>query len=330
MPRSRSGKALRLVVSATVMAMSGTAARAGVLEPELAVDGGTGVPGGTVSVTLSLADDPAGAGVSAGVDVNFAAESLQFFEPVDDNCALAERISTTHGVAGRLLGPDDGPPLNLEVFVLGNPSPPLPPLGNGELVTCDFRIKPGVPVGTVSLEIDAPVLGNAHGTPIPVRVRNGSVQVVAELPTATPTPSPTPQLTDTSTPKATATDTVAVTATATGTPNTPTATSTSSTPGSPTSTATATATSSTPPPTSIATTTATSIATTTATSSTPLSTATATATRTGGGPTVTKTAQKGADDDSCNIARPDPSATPGATVLLLLPALLLWMRRRQQ
>ena len=49
------------------------------------------------------ADDVDNAGVSVGIDLRFVAESLEFFEPVADSCAVAQRISGTHGVGGRLL-----------------------------------------------------------------------------------------------------------------------------------------------------------------------------------------------------------------------------------
>ena len=112
-----SAQVLGLMVGAAVLMVIGgsPAARAGELEPELSVTGGTGVPGGTVSVTLALADDVANAGVSAGVFLRFSAEALEFFEPVADSCAVAERLSDTHGVAGNL---DEVDLLNLEVFVL--------------------------------------------------------------------------------------------------------------------------------------------------------------------------------------------------------------------
>ena len=190
--------------------------------------------------------------------------------------------------------------------------PPLPHLGNGELVSCDFRIKDGVPAGTVALEIESPFLGDAEGGEIPVRVRNGSVRIIAELPTNTPTATSTPMPTNTPTRTSTATNTVPPTATAT-------VTNTSSTPA--TATATATNTRSTP---------ATATATATSTPSTPSTpTATATATRTGATPTATK--KKSSGGGGCNVVPTDPSGTPGATALLLLPAaLLLWARRREQ
>ncbi len=133
-------------------------------------------------------------------------------------------------MAGRLL---DAGLLNLEVFVGGTPNPP-PSLGNGELVTCDFRIKDGVPAGTVALEIEAPFLGDAEGDQIPVRVRNGSVQVIFEPPTSTPSATATPQSTRTSTTTATVTSTPVATSTPTNTqPVTATSTATATATGCP-------------------------------------------------------------------------------------------------
>lgn len=298
MRRTRSAWVLGTVIAAAAALAGGAPARAGVLDPELSIAGGTGVPGGTVSVTLSLADDVANAGVSAGIDLAFG-EDIEFLPPVAENCAVAERLAETHGVAGRLLQPNV---LNLEVFVAGTPNP-LPPLGNGELVTCDFRIKTGVPAGTVALEIEAPFLGDDQGQQIPVRVRDGSVQIVESFPTPTPTATATPQPTDTPTVTVTPTSTSDVTAT-------PTATNTTGTPPTATNTPvrTSTATATNTPPTQ-----------TTAT-------ATATATRTGATPTATR--KKGDGDDGCSVGPVADDGLPGASALLLLPALILWVRRR--
>lgn len=303
MRRIVSAQALGCMVGvAALMILGGSPARAGILEPELSVVGGAGVPGGTVSVTVSLSDDVDDAGVSAGLDLRFADQALEFFEPVADSCAVAERISETHGVAGSLL---DAGLLNLEVFIAGTPNPP-PPLGNGEIVTCDFRIRDGVPAGTVALEIEAPFLGDTEGGQIPVRVRNGSVQILSAPPTNTPTATATPQPTGTATATATVTNTEAPTSTATVTNTVPPATATATNTNTrPPATATATATHTGPPATA---------------------TATATATRTGATPTATR--KKGGDGGGCNVVPVDPAATPGAAALMLLPALLLWVRRR--
>ncbi|MDX2168825.1 MAG: hypothetical protein SF182_17260 [Deltaproteobacteria bacterium] len=287
--------------SALMLVGVGTRAYAGIELPELSVTGGTGVPGGTVSVTLALdrAQDNA---VSAGMDLLFDAEKLEFFVPVADSCSVAERIADTHAIGGRILEPGV---LNLEIFVSGTPDP-LPPLGNGDLATCDFLIKPGVPTGTVALEIESPFLGDEEGQEIPVVTRGGSIVIVDQLPTATPTVTSTPPVTATATATPTDTPPTEATSTATATP-----TDTFG-PGTPTATATATDTSGPGTPT----------ATATITSTVP-PTATHTVTRT---PTIGVRTPTD-NDDGCNVVSPRES-NGSAAALLLLPALLLWVRRR--
>jgi hypothetical protein len=296
--RGGSGLALGVALSFAVV----SAAHAGlgpVDDPELSVAGGSGLPGGTVSVTLALADDVAEAGVSAGVDLFFDDEKLEFLGAVAENCAVADRISETHGVAGRLIEPGV---LNLEIFVAGSPDP-VPPLGDGDLATCDFRIRSGVAAGSAALEIEAPFLGDNEGLAIPVRVRDGSVQIIDSVATSTPTATSTPQQTGTATP--------------------------TSTLGSPTATATATST----PPT-VATATATNtpptVATATATNTPPtVATSTATATRTSGTPsTATPTRRPSNDDSGCAVVPARGGDAGGSVAFLLLPALMLWLRRR--
>jgi len=300
------GRGSVTAVAAALLFGLGSPALAGVELPELSVTGGTGVPGGTVSVTLALDRDVEDEAVSAGIDLLFDAEKLDFFVPVAGSCAVAPRLDDTHGIGGRLLEPGV---LNLELFVAGTPDP-LPPLGNGDLATCDFRIKEGVPTGTVALVIDSPFLGDAQGMEIPVVTRDGSIFITDMLPTETPTVTATPQVTATATP----TGTVQATATATATP----------TGGTSTPDATATATGSIPP-TATATPTDDISATATATT-TPSVPATITPSR-----TVTHTptaAPSASDDDSCNVVSPRQGSTSRSMVLLLMPALLLWLRRR--
>lgn len=297
----RAGVALAVVGMLSLAAAP--AARAGLEpaeDPELSVIGGSGLPGGTVSVTLALSDDVIEAGVSAGVDLFFDDEKLEFLGTVAENCAVSERLSDTHSVAGRLL--DDGV-LNLEILVSGVPDP-VPPLGDGDLATCDFRIKTGVAAGSAALAIEMPFLGDTEGQAIPVRVRDGAVQIIDTPPTNTPTTTPTPQSTSTQT--------------GTVTPVPPTATATvTNTPGN-TATVTATITFATPP-------------TATATRTPPTvgtSTATATATRTGGTPTPTRRSSGGSS--GCAVVPVQGAESGGAAALMLLPALMLWVRRRSR
>jgi hypothetical protein len=191
--------------------------------------------------------------------------------------------------------------LRLSILVSGTPVE-FPPLGDGDLVTCQFGVLPGVPAGTAALEFDAAFLF-AGLDEINVGERNGFVTVVDEFPTPTPTLTGTPE--DTAT--ATATDTPEATATATDTPegtatvtNTPVNTATAT--NTPVNTATAT---NTPPNTPTHT-------------NTPPSTSTVTA---------TNTRRPSDSDDGCSVV-PVAGGSGAATGLLLLPALLLWARRR--
>jgi len=288
-------------------------ARAGLepLTPQLSVTGGTGIPGGTVSVTLALAGDANDSGVSAGVDLRFD-DRLEFSD-FAENCKLADRLTSTHQLAGRLVSPGL---LNLEIAIQVGPPPP-PPLGDGDLATCDFAIKTGVDTGTAALEIESPFLGNAEGGDIPVDIEDGFVTIVSVLPTGTPTVTPTPADTSTATVTSTPVVTASVTATATATPSEST--------GTVTATATVTSTSSTSTPQGTATATKTP-AVPTATS-TPASTSTAT--RTGGtGATPTSTKKPDNNDDGCNVMPPQQSDATGTAALLLIPGLLMWVRRR--
>lgn len=178
-----------------------TAALAGeTTAPVLSAVGGTGVPGGTAAVTLNV-ENSDGA-VSGGADLMFDPEvvGVEF-----DDCAIDERLDSTHTLAGRV---DGGNTLILEVIVSGTPEVP-PPLGDGVLVSCDFGILPGVAAGTTAIQVLNPLLGDAQGQPIEgVQTEDGFITIQeAEFtptatpvePTATPTGGPTDTPTDTPT-----------------------------------------------------------------------------------------------------------------------------------
>jgi hypothetical protein len=294
--------------------------------PQLSLVGGTGVPGGTVGVTLVLADDTGNVAVTSEVKITFPTDALEFFSPVGTNCVIDPRLAATHGVGGvtsaGLVHPN--------VFLSPIPPPPPPPyprLGDGNVFTCDFRVLAGVPAGTVAVTLQNVCLGDTNGTCVETTTNpNGSVMIAA----ATFTPTVTPTLHPTST-------------------NTPVGPTHTATPmATPINTKTATPT--TTPPTGAATHTPT----TTPTGSpintggmTPTNTAaaTATATSTGGTPTVTPSAKATStntvaatrttgnlhpkDSDSCSIVAPEQSSFTGTLALLLAPAVLVWARRRR-
>jgi len=276
---------------------------------QLSVVGGTGVPGSTVAVTINLANDTANAGVSADLDIAFPTDQVEFFPPVTTNCQVAARLQSTHQVGGTVPQP------GLLRFSIFDPTG-LDPLGDGELASCDFHILPGVPAGSAALTVQFAELTGANGD-IPVDAVDGAIQITTEGPTLTPTSTPTSQATatfttsigvptNTATPTGTTAATVTATATSPVTGGTATATSTS---GTPVSTNTATA-----------------------TGGTQIGTPTATPTggTPGGTPTHTRipTFRPSNEDDGCSVGSGQHSSA-GATVLLLVPALLLWARRRR-
>jgi hypothetical protein len=287
---------------------------AGELTAELIVGTATGVPGGTASVVISLANDNESQGVSADLDIAYPDDLVAFNPPVAENCQVAERLSSTHQVGGTVPQP------GLLRFAIFNPTG-LEPLGNGEIATCDFAILPGVPVGTAALNVDFAELTGAEGT-IPVVGIDGAI-IIAEA-TLTPTPTSTPTG-DGATPTFTATPTgtaAATTATATSTPTgdgaTPTHTATAT--GGTVGTATSTHTVGTP---GTPTATVSGVVTNTPTSTVSGTPATATATRT----STRRPAP--AEDDGCNIVPAERTSASGTLALLLAPALLIWARRRR-
>jgi hypothetical protein len=263
--------------------------------PQLSLVGGTGAPGGTVAVTVALADDTGNVGVSSDQRIAFPTDKLEFFQPVATNCTIAQRLADTHEVAGRIMSAGL---LDLTVAVKGTPPPPLPPLGDGDLATCNFHILAGAPTGTAALMLEDPCLGDTNGQCVPVNTVDGSVTITNVTPTFTPTSTPTIGM---HTPTGTPTGTTAVTFT-------------------PTATQTATNTSGTPPSTHTPT-------------NTVGGTNTPTATPTTGTPKATSTATTGAprpaDSDDCSIVPVERSSSSRSLVLLLVPALLVWARRRR-
>jgi MYXO-CTERM domain-containing protein len=288
-------------------------AHAGELTPKLSLVGGTGVPGSTVSVMVTLSDDPDNLATSADVDFTYPDNLVTFSPPVTTNCRVAERLADTHEVAGTLVEPGF---LRLSILVSGTPVE-FPPLGDGELASCDFHIEASAPVGTAALEIDDALLF-AGLDELDVEPVDGAITISGPV-------SPTP--TATGTPVGTATATVTATRVVTGTPtNTPptgaTATRTATATGSVVSTATATVTTS--PSEGTPTTTVTPVVSPTRTNTggiiTPVGTSTATS-----APTFAPKAE----DDGCNVTPNGQSSSAGTMALLLAPALLIWARRRR-
>ena len=300
-------------IAAALLLCAAPQAHAGDLVPKLSLVGGTGVPGSTVSVMVTLSDDPDNTATSADVDFTYPDDLVTFSPPVTTNCSIAERLADTHEVAGTLVDPGF---LRLSILVKGTPVE-FPPLGDGELASCDFHIEASAPVGTAALEIDTALLF-AGLSEIDVDPVNGAISISGPI-----SPTPTATGTPVGTATATVTATGIVTATRTNTPpigGTPTTTATTA--GTSISTATATLTTSPSGGT----------ATATVTPGTPGATATRTNT---GGPVGTSTATRAptgtpqAEDDGCNVTPSGQSSSAGTLALLLAPAVLIWARRRR-
>jgi MYXO-CTERM domain-containing protein len=302
-----------MAVAAALLLSAASAAHAGELVPQLSLVGGTGVPGSTVSVVVALSGDPENLATSADVDFAYPDDLVTFTPPVTENCSIAERLADTHEIAGTLVEPGF---LRLSIIVQGTPVE-FPPLGDGDLGSCDFFIQPGAPVGTAALEIDEALLFDGLEE-LNVEPVDGAI-IITE-PVATPTSTAIPATATNTVGVPTPTNTVGIatpTNTMGGTGGTPTNTvgvpTATSTVGEATAThtvgvATATHTVGTPP------------ATATRTTGTPVNTPTRTS-------SVQPTQQ--AEDDGCNIAASDQSSSTGTLMLLLAPALLIWARRRR-
>jgi hypothetical protein len=176
--------------------------------PLLRVDGGTGVPGGSVAAVVALANDPTGTAVAATFAIDYPAPPLSV-DPA--TCMLADRLASTHHLTAA--GPIAG--------MLGLTISPLegtPPLGDGDLASCDFAIDLGTPAGTAALTLANVAVTDAAGQPVAVDTADGAIVIDAPLPTPTITNTSTVTQTPTITPTATiappsATPTVTPTAT---------------------------------------------------------------------------------------------------------------------
>ncbi|MGE3499905.1 MAG: hypothetical protein AB7N53_18730, partial [Candidatus Binatia bacterium] len=211
--------------------------------PVLSLTGGTGVPGGTVLVTLALQGDLGEEATSADADISFPADVLQIAMPVTTGCEIAGRTAQSHAVGGTVVSPGL---LRLSIYVQDTPME-FPPLGNGDLVICRFGIAAGAPLGTAPLEFKEALLF-AGLDEIAVRAQGGFVTIAGQLATPTPTATaggaasatssatatsgaPGGTATATATEGVTATATLSVFGTATATSSGATATATGGVPG---------------------------------------------------------------------------------------------------
>ena len=158
-------------------------------QPEIAVIGGVGVPGGTVAMVLELRGASGSRGAAVMARVDFPAGAI---EALPGECSIAPRLQATHA-----LGEDTGAGfVAVDIAPRGGGEDPL--LGDGALASCGLQIRLGVAAGTVALVISSARLVDDMGGEIAVRTTNGVVEILG--PTATPTQTPPPSATSTPTP----------------------------------------------------------------------------------------------------------------------------------
>ncbi len=171
-------------------------------QPEIAVIGGVGVPGGTVAMVLELRGASGSRGAAVVAQVEFPAGAI---EALPGECSIATRLRATHALAE-----DTGAGfVAVDIAPLGGPEDPL--LGDGALASCELQIRLGVGAGTVALVISSARLVDDMGGEIAVRTTDGVVGIVGPpvtvtqtpVPSATPTPLPPATSTPTQTPSPT-------------------------------------------------------------------------------------------------------------------------------
>lgn len=195
-PPILTARALGRVLALAICSFPPAATALGGMPPALAIVGGAGMAGGTVSATLVLRGSPGA--TSATAEIEFPNDILGL---LFEDCAVAPRLDATHDLEGAAAAGE----LVLAVEPSGPPAPA--PLGDGDLASCDFVIRAGVPAGTVSLTVRSANLTDALGTTTPVDGENGFIVVIDPGATPTKTSTPIPPATPTSTPTETVTST---------------------------------------------------------------------------------------------------------------------------
>lgn len=240
---ARSGAALLVtsgwLVSSILLAAPGIARAQGIT---LTITGGSGAPGGTTNVTLTLSGDDQNQAVGLSDFVTFD----DVLSVVNSDCELDPRIAPGTHIKSVLPQCIPAPPagkkcMNFDIAVNPALADPNQPLGNGPLMTCVFHIAAEASVGPLALTGSQSGLevGDKDLNLLPATVVSGEITVAETTPT--PTGTATATITPTAPPTATPTETTAPTATVTPT-ETPTTPPTATVTPSATSTRTATAT----------------------------------------------------------------------------------------
>lgn len=221
--RVRLGAALLVtsgwLLSSLLLVVPGTAKAQGIT---LTIAGGTGAPGGTAEVTLTLSGDDQNQAIGVSDFVTFD----DVLSVANSDCALDPRITPGTHIKSVLPQCIPGPPagkkcVNFDIAVNPALADPNQPLGNGPLMTCVFHIAEGAPVGPLALTGSQSGLevGDKDLNLLPATVVSGQVQVDVSSATPSPTPTATGTETQTPTPSLTATPSATATLTETASPS---------------------------------------------------------------------------------------------------------------
>jgi len=237
---------IALALRATlVMFLLAPAAHA-VAAPAVDVGSGSGLPGATVSIPITLTKNGANV-VATSNDIVFDNTAFSL-----NGCAINPTLDPTQDLFGPQKLCTNGSPVcttdadcsggntcNLVRVGVGNLFTPTT-IPDGVVLTCSFGISPSAAPGPYVLANTAGSTDDEGNDIIPTNGANGSITVEAE-PTGTPTETPTQTPTDTPTSTPTDTPTLTPTLTPTSTPtDTPTATPTETPTSTPTDTPTQT------------------------------------------------------------------------------------------
>jgi hypothetical protein len=153
-------------------------------ERHLVIGSATGLPGGdaTIDVSLSAGQEVA----TVQMDILFDTDVLEMADPATA-CSIAPDLNLSHVAFNFLPQIPISPPgmARLRIFVADltlcqdDLSSLLDSFRAGPLASCDFKIKPGAPVGTSAIAGARPNIGDMRGNEFPVVVDDGAVTVGA-------------------------------------------------------------------------------------------------------------------------------------------------------
>ncbi len=191
--------ALQYEASLAALFLLGSVSLASAQDVTIDIGSGSGTPGGTAAITVSISNINALNVSAAQVDVLFDSTALSFanIDPGSHqvlDCVADSRLNALTHSASIITNPP--PPAGQSRLQLGIVSTtfPLQTFGDGPLFTCTFQIGASVAVSTnLTLAGDRPlVTDNQLNHITPIVVNPGTISVAGTTPTNTPASTPTP------------------------------------------------------------------------------------------------------------------------------------------